>query len=208
MSKIMKKILAVFLTVAVLFVVGCEDSPLRYNGTADELLAEIIESYEAEDWYHITSLYNKMHYTFPGTYQETQAKEILDESDKHIAYEREHPEERVRSRIQITELYCSEPREAGAVDVYCYWVNKSDKVIDAIIVDVIPCDADDQPLTMESESITSLGPFKKGEGNKNKYWENVWYDSNIDHIQLKSIWISYVDGTTESFYSDAEYALY
>ncbi len=116
--------------------------------------------------------------------------------------------------IVVTKIYPSFPNSAGGVDAHVNFVNTSRKTFKYVVFEVIPYNrvGDVAPSEIGYKSTARLqatGPHKpmtsffesvyKSALDMDGYWENVWYNSTIRCIEVHSVEITYMDGSTECF---------
>lgn len=113
-----------------------------------------------------------------------------------------------RSLIRVTGIWVSKPDSAGGVELYFNFVNKSDKVIKYVnfgatfynkVGDVVKCEYENARVNR----CYSTGPFAKGEGLSGYgwYWGD-YYNWDIASVELVSLDIEYMDGSTYTFDDD------
>lgn len=116
-----------------------------------------------------------------------------------------------QKKLRIHDKGVYDINSVGGVDVEIVWENRSEKVVKYIYFTVTPInavgDAVECRITRESKKILkSTGPFEQFEGGYiylsitgeiwGDIWENVWYNGTVDHIQINSVEIEYMDGTS------------
>jgi outer membrane murein-binding lipoprotein Lpp len=136
---------------------------------------------------------------------------IKKEEQKRLAAEaQKSAQDKAREIIRVTKIDIDEPNSAGGVDLFIGYKNMSDKVIKYTYFSIVPYnrvgDIVNSDIGGESK-ITAVdeGPHKKGEGiagNYNWYWENAWYSWSIDSVEITSIKIEYMDGTSVTLSGD------
>lgn len=111
--------------------------------------------------------------------------------------------EEIKSSIKVTRVWNARPNSAGGVDLYINWKNLSDKVIKYAYFTVEPYNSVNDIVTCTIRHYSRFtaqdeGPYSKGQGTSGTgyYWENAWYNHSIRGVNLKSVRIEYMDGTS------------
>ena len=113
-------------------------------------------------------------------------------------------ENRIENIIRVTKLQVSRPNSAGGVSLYIGFKNMSDKIIKYITFEVVPYNAVGDIVYCDIRDYANFrgqatGPYAKGEGlagNNSGYWDCGWYNYSITDVELGSIYIQYMDGTS------------
>ena len=90
------------------------------------------------------------------------------------------------------------PNSAGGVDVWICFRNVSDKPIDYISFALTPYNAVGDVVSSEIGGTSTAvlrftGPLLRDDSDR-AHWENVWYNSTVDHAILESATIEFSDG--------------
>ena len=106
--------------------------------------------------------------------------------------------------IAVIKIVKEGPNSAGGVAVYVSWQNISDKDIKYAVFQLVPYNAvnDIQRCEITRRSLVSLedtGPVKPDQMVSMSKWANVWYNSTIDHLGIKGLEITFMDGTKITF---------
>jgi hypothetical protein len=112
----------------------------------------------------------------------------------------------VESPIIIIEYQTFQPNSAGGVSCMVRWTNIGEKDIKYVTFTVTPYNRvnDIVASTIGNQSTAKLqvtGPYpinKEWENIRANTWENVWYNSTIDHMRLDGIEITYMDNSIET----------
>ena len=113
-------------------------------------------------------------------------------------------ENRIENIIRVTKLQVSRPNSAGGVSLYIGFKNMSDKIIKYLTFEVVPYNAVGDIVYCDIRDYANFrgqatGPYAKGEGlagNNSGYWDCAWYNYSITDVELESIYIQYMDGTS------------
>ncbi len=192
----------------------------------DAAIAQIRTAFEAQDWNKVVSLANELHSKFAGYDQDiegmnlaAQAQQTLDEEAAKAAAEAAKTvEDKVHGLIRITKLNCSSPNSAGGVGINLHFINMHpEKTIKYLEVTVVPYNAvgDTQYCDIRDYSrytCEATGPYAPGKGltaSDNWWWPNAWYNNTIKSIELKGVFIEYMDGTYLSLTNEElQYAIW
>ena len=106
--------------------------------------------------------------------------------------------------IKVTSCYPSAPNSADGVDLHINWYSEDTKEIKYIYFYVTPYNRVNDKQTCEIRDYSThgcyvTGPFSYGASDYS-YWDCIWYNSDIDHVELDKIVIQYMDGTSEYYY--------
>lgn len=111
--------------------------------------------------------------------------------------------EEIKSSIRIIKIWTDRPNSAGGVDLYINWENLSDKTIKYVYFTVSPYNSVNDTVKCTIRKYSSFtaqdeGPYSKGQGLKGTkyFWENAWYNYSIKGVNLESVRILYMDGTS------------
>ncbi len=192
----------------------------------DAAIAQIRTAFEAQEWQKVVELANELHGKFAGYDQDiegmnlaAQAQQTLDdEAAKAAAEAAKTVEDKVHGLIRITKLNCSSPNSAGGVGINLHFINMHpEKTIKYLEVTVVPYNAvgDTQYCDIRDYSrytCEATGPYAPGKGltaSDNWWWPNAWYNNTIKTIELKGVFIEYMDGTYLSLSNDElQYAIW
>jgi hypothetical protein len=102
--------------------------------------------------------------------------------------------------LVIHELSIEGPNSAGGIDVLIRYENLSKKTFKYVTFYVKAYNAVDDPVfcSIRRRNLAPLqmtGPIKEGEESSGT-WECVWYNYSIVRVELKSIRIIFMDGTS------------
>lgn len=109
----------------------------------------------------------------------------------------------VKKSISITN--CSfEMNSVGGCDIYIYGVNKSNKVIKYIDYELVAFNAVNDILENEigyhdyTTDLRETGPINPGSSyGRGKYWDAAFYNTTTKYFKIKSVLITYKDGTEQ-----------
>jgi len=106
--------------------------------------------------------------------------------------------------VAILDVHSGTPNSAGGVNAYINWQNISDKEIKYIAFTVTPYNRVNDIVRSEiggktTATLQDTGPFKVNQIVSGSYWENVWYNSTIDHIVLTGIQVTFMDGSLVTY---------
>ncbi|KZL88791.1 hypothetical protein CLMAG_58840 [Clostridium magnum DSM 2767] len=149
------------------------------------------------------------------TQYESDLQKKLDEQ-KRIEEEQAKQKEidNVKNTIRLINAWTSRPNSAGGVDLKILWTNTSNKAVKYAFFNVVPYNAvgDPQQCTIRHDPSFRgkvTGPINPGQTyGGDQVWECAWYNNTIVSVKVKSIDITYMDGSTVSINEkQAEYAL-
>jgi hypothetical protein len=199
------------------------------NG-AEFRLNEIVANFNNKNYSKLKILVDSLKQLHPNSEQSKKAISLNEKVEK-IVLEKEKKDEKerllkeknrektqkekLRQIIRIKKFYSSRPNSAGGVDFNIIWQNKSNKIVKYVTFEVVPYNAvgDVVECTIRNSSIFRgqvTGPIKKNKWNGyGTTWSNAWYNSTIKKIKVTEVDIDYVDGTSETLYSnDIKYVRY
>jgi hypothetical protein len=108
--------------------------------------------------------------------------------------------------IMFGSLDVSKPNHVGGVNVYLDVRNFSNKIVKYYTFELEAYNKVGDVVTSEighrsTERVQATGPFMP---NKNAMgtWENVWYNSTISCVKMKSVSIQYIDNVTITLNKD------
>ncbi|WP_273205203.1 hypothetical protein [Marinobacter subterrani] len=109
--------------------------------------------------------------------------------------------------IFIYGKYVDTPNSAGGVGVKFRFQNLSEKTIKYVYFEVVPYnevgDVAHSEIGRKSRAILEYtGPVNANEYVPTAYWENVWYNSQINCIELKSVKVEFINGDLRVFGED------
>ena len=144
-----------------------------------------------------------LHNDWPGSEEDLAAQEYLPQALEQIEQERAAEEQRLKDTIRVRRVWTSNPDSAGGVELYINFTNMSDKTIKYVtfgvklynaVGDVVECKYDNALFGVYYCKDT--GPYEKGEGLSGTSWHwGDFYNWDIDHAELVSVEIEYMDGT-------------
>lgn len=149
------------------------------------------------------------------TQYESDLQKKLDEQ-KRIEEEQAKRKEidNVKNTIRLINAWTSRPNSANGVDLNILWTNTSNKVIKYTVFNVVPYNAVGDPQQCDIRHDTSFrgkvtGPINPGQTyGGDQVWECAWYNNTIVSVKVKSIDITYMDGSTVSLDDkQSQYAL-
>lgn len=112
----------------------------------------------------------------------------------------------IKHTIKITSAYLDRPNSAGGCDAYLYYKNISDKTIKYLVWEGSFYNAVGDPVSCEIRDEYSYrgrdtGPVKPGRTGGG-YWDCVIYNNSARKLNLISVEIEYMDGSTITLDSD------
>ena len=144
-----------------------------------------------------------LHTEWPGSEEDIAVQESLPQALEQIEQKHEEEEQAIRDTIRVKRVWTSNPDSAGGVELYINFTNMSDKTIKYVtfgvqlynaVDDVVECKYDDALFGVYY--CRDTGPYEKGEGLSGTSWHwGDFYNWDIDHAELVSVEIEYMDGT-------------
>lgn len=112
-----------------------------------------------------------------------------------------------QSKLRISKCWVSGPDSAGGYELHINYTNKSDKTIKYFDFGVTFYNAVGDPISTwridRTEYCRDTGPIAPGGGQSDSsvYW-GKYYDAPIDHPEIVSVDVEYMDGTTWTLTKD------
>ena len=191
-----------------------QTAPIADNAKKNKLYNKFVVSAENGNASVAVEAAEEIHNGWPGSDEDIEAQERLPELIEQVEAEeaeaaaraeeeREAREQRLKDTIRVRRVWTSNPDSAGGVELYINFTNMSDKTIKYVrfgvklynaVGDVVECKYDNALFGVYYCKDT--GPYEKGEGLSGTSWHwGDFYNWDIDHAELVSVEIEYMDGT-------------
>lgn len=178
------------------------------------LYTHVVNCIEDNDLPGATEAAEALHSDYLGSEEDIAAQELVakvieereakrEEEEALVEERRKAREQELKNTIRVKRVWTSNPDSAGGVELYINFTNMSDKTIKYVrfgvqlynaVDDVVECKYNDALFGVYY--CRDTGPYEKGEGlsGTSWYWGD-FYNWDIDHAELVSVEIEYMDGT-------------
>jgi len=158
----------------------------------------ISDKYEAIDYkgrYFIIQAEGKIGYVieFDVKDNEKKSKSII---NKIVAKARTNNQNMLIRNAKIEDI-----NSAGGVSFSIEWLNSSTKAIKYVYFTVVPYNRVDDIQSCRISGRSSFtgkvtGPIEPENPHKISYWENAWYNNTISCIEITTVKVEYMDGSS------------
>lgn len=105
--------------------------------------------------------------------------------------------------IKVTSYYTTAPNSADGVSLYINWYSEDEDEIKYIYFYVTPYNRVNDVQRCEirdysTHNCYATGPYYYGSSDYS-YWDCIWYNSSIDHVEIDKIIIEYMDGNRATY---------
>ena len=178
------------------------------------LYTHVVNCIEDYDLSGATEAAEALHSDYLGSEEDIAAQELVaevieereakrEEEEALVEERRKAREQELKNTIRVKRVWTSNPDSAGGVELYINFTNMSDKTIKYVTFGIKLYNAvDDVVQCKYDKTITGVyycrdtGPYEKGEGLSGTSWHwGDFYNWDIDHAELVSVEIEYMDGT-------------
>lgn len=178
------------------------------------LYTHVVNCIEDNDLPGATEAAEALHSDYLGSEEDIAAQELVaevieereakrEEEEALVEERRKAREQELKNTIRVKRVWTSNPDSAGGVELYINFTNMSNKTIKYVTFGIKLYNAvDDVVQCKYDKTITGVyycrdtGPYEKGEGLSGTSWHwGDFYNWDIDHAELVSIEIEYMDGT-------------
>ncbi len=166
-----------------------------------ELTDKMQAAYTGSDWNTVTACAAKIIQYFPNTSEASTAKTMQQEAGEKIrAASEKAKKDAAQSKLRISRCWVSGPDSANGYELHINYTNKSSKTIKYFDFGVTFYNAVGDAISTwridRVENCRDTGPIEPGGGlsGSSIYW-GKYYDSPIDHPEIVSVTVEYMDGT-------------
>lgn len=173
-----------------------------------ELTKKMKTAYSDSEWSSADSYASKIIQYFPDSSEASTARKTRQDAAAKIKAARESAiKAAAQSKLRISKCWVSGPDSAGGYELHINYTNKSDKAIKYFDFGVTFYNAVGDPISTwridKIEYCRDTGPIAPGGGQSDSsvYW-GKYYDAPIDHPEIVSVDVEYMDGTTWTLTKD------